>query len=532
MPSPVHRRLRITLAFAGPRRPRGDPAASLVPVGLLSLAAVLERAGHRVRVLHLGGLSFRDAVAKLQWGSPSLVGLSCFTYQRHLTLRLARALKGRTRGRPPVVLLGGPHATPLAHPILERCSWIDGVVVGEGEGTLRAVATRLARGQELAGTPGLASRRGDEVLAAPVRRRIGNLDALPAIAGARFPILGVDPVFQLRHLITARGCSGRCLFCEAPRIWGGRVRSRSVGNVLAEIRALRTRYGLCFLSFRDDTFTEDPGWTVRFCRALIDSRADLLWDCQSRANRLDPAIVAWMRKAGCVQIQLGVESGSEEMLRVLRKPFDLPRVSAAAQACREAGVLLSLYLITGVPGETLRDIRATEQLVAALRPASLVVSRLSIYPGTPLAEGIPDIAWFEDRSPALFVRRDRRALGHFRRLTRLARRVARGAPFTLEELAAAANRLDRAPPALLGLAQAQEALGLVQEAEATYQEVLSRAPGHPWGLLGLGDLLLDNGRDREAIPFLRAVAQALPGWSYPRERLYLARRQKRGRLTS
>lgn len=515
--------LKITFAFASPREFARDPSTSLLPLGLLGMGAALRRAGHAVTLVHLAQFRNADAVPLLAAGSPRIVGFSCFTYQRVQTLQIARRLKERTRPDGPLVLLGGPHASPLAGEILARCPWVDGVVQGEGEQTMLEIAERLERGADLAGTPGLWCRSGGAVIKGPPRPLLERLDSLPSIAEADVTMLGVDPLLQLRHLVTGRGCSARCAFCYAPSAWHGCVRSHSVEWLIREIAALKKRRGLAYLSFRDDTFTDDLARTKELCRRLVATGADILWDCQSRVNRLDHETLAWMRRAGCVQIQLGVESGSDTVLKYLRKPFNAARLRSATAACRRAGMRVSFYLICGVPGERKADLDATERLVAETRPASLVVSRLALFPGTALGAAVPAARWFEDPSDHLFARSDRRAQAAAARLDALAARVAAEEPFTVEELERAAAELDDAPPALLSLAQLHERRDEVGAAIRVLGRALEVRPGYLWAALELGALLLEEGRAREALPHIESVVERVPRWPYARECLDEAR---------
>jgi anaerobic magnesium-protoporphyrin IX monomethyl ester cyclase len=455
--------------------------------------------------------------------APDIVGFSCFTYQRAQTLEIARRIKERKAARSPLVILGGPHASPLAGEILARCPWVDGVVQGEGEKTLRELAERLERRADLAGTPGYWCRRDGVTVKGPPRPLADNLDELPSIADADHEIAGVDPLFQLRHLVTGRGCSARCTFCYAPSGWHGCVRSHSVEWIVHELSALKKRHGLAYVSFRDDTFTDDQAWTKELCARLVATRADLLWDCQSRVNRLDYDTVAWMRRAGCVQIQLGVESGSDTVLKYLRKPFNVARLRSAVAACRRVGMRVSFYLICGVPGECKADLDATERLVAELRPASLVVSRLTLFPGTPLGADIPPARWFEDEADHIYARNDARALAAAARLDALAHRVAAEEPFTPEELGRAAAALGDAPPVLVNLAQLYERLDNLEAAEAACRRALEVQPGYLWAALELGAMLLEGGRPREALPHLASVVDRVPAWPYARECLAQAR---------
>jgi len=512
--------LKFTFAFPCPRKYREDPGYSLLPIGLLTMAAALERKGHEARVIHLGRFGRNDSRDLLCEGDPDVVGLSCFTFQRRETLELARSLRERRPGPRPLILVGGPHATFLAREILERCPWVDAVAAGEAEETVLELAERLQTGRAAAGIPGLFVRTGQgRVEVPPPRRPPGDLDRFPSPAEADIEILGVEKRFQLRHLLTGRGCAYRCTFCAAPALRAGSPGTHSVDRVLREMISLRDRWGLLYFSFRNDTFTADPQWTREFCRRVIEERLDILWDCQSSVSALDPETLVWMRRAGCLQIQLGIESGSEEILRALGKPFALRKVREAVEACRRVGLLVSFYAVTGVPGERLRHVEATEKLVRALRPSSLVVSRLAAYPGTALARDIRPAVWFEREEESLFLREDPEALSWEARLRKLAEEVAGREPYTREELRKAASLLEGAPPALLALGRLEEISGRHDRARELYERILSRFPGHPWAELALGELFLDRGDPRRALPRFEHLAADLPRWPYALDRL-------------
>ena len=512
--------LRFTFAFPCPKRFRDDPGYSLLPLGLLSMAAVLKEKGHEVRVIHLGRFGRNDSVDLLCEGNPDVVGLSCFTFQRRETLDLARRVRESKPGRRPLLVIGGPHATFLAREILERCPWVDAVAAGEAEETVLELAERLEAGRPLSGIPGLFMRDGDgRVAAPPPRGPPADLDRFPSPAELEVPILGVEKRFQLRHLITGRGCLYRCAFCVAPALRAGALAANSVERVLREMSFLRNRWGLVYFSFRNDTFTADRAWTREFCGGLIEEKFHVLWDCQSSVSALDLETLASMRRAGCVQIQLGIESGSDEILRALRKPFTVKAAYDAVEACRKVGLLVSFYVITGVIGEDLSHVKSTEKIIRALRPASVVVSRLAAYPGTAFARELRPVEWFERTDESFFVRDDPQSRSFEKRLRRLAEKTAAREPYTRDELREAASLLGEPPASLLALGRSEETAGRHDRARELYERILSRFPGHPWAELALGELLLGRGDFAGALPRFERLCADLPRWPYPLDRL-------------
>lgn len=502
--------MKVVLAFPAKKRHLADHSTGLLPLGFLSMASRLQRAGHDVTAIHLGRYRSKDAVSLLLDSRPDVVGLSCFTFQRHETLELAASI--RKASAAPFIVVGGPHAAPLGREILQRVPAVDAVATGEGERTIVDLVERLRKGEDPRGTPGLAT-RGDD---GPPASLLENLDVLST--EITFPVLGVSVPYQMRHLMASRGCSANCTFCRAPAAWGRHVRRRSVASLLAQVADLRKRHDAAYLSFRDDTFTADREWVREFCRGLIERDSDVLWDCQTRATAIDAETADLMRLAGCVQVQIGLESGSDRVLRALRKPFTVSRARQAVDACRAAGLCASLYLIYGVPGETEDDIEETEAFVRQSRPSSLSVARLSCYPGTALAANVPADAWFREKGGDLHAWDDPAALRHGERFRALGEEVRAGEPFTVEELREASQRLKGRAPAL-ALATLLERTGRPAEAEKAWSDLLAEWPGYVWAELGLGECLLERGRPGDAEPHLRRAAELAPRWSYPLDRL-------------
>ena len=185
------------------------------------------------------------------------------------------------------------------------------------------------------------------------------MDSLPLPAASFENAIGVDVRRQLEFIITSRGCPASCSFCSSPRFWGKTLRFRSPRAIIDEIRYIRDKYGLIYFSIRDDTFTSDRKRVVEFCRLLLQEKIYILWNCQSRVNAVDEEILCWMKRAGCECVQFGVESGSKRVLMSLGKGITPEQVKRAALATRRVGIHFSIYLITGVPGETEEDLKET-----------------------------------------------------------------------------------------------------------------------------------------------------------------------------
>lgn len=527
--------MKILLAYKCHPEGEADPFTSLVPVGLLSLAAVLKRAGHRVTLANLSGCPWPEARQLLLQLSPELVGISQFTHNRTESLRLASLAKELFPSC--CVVLGGPHATHSWREQLERHQEVDAIVLGEGEETLLELARARQQGLPLAAIAGLAWREQGTAVQGASRAAIADLDAQPLPAEDPGDTIGVDLRRQLEFIITSRGCPASCLFCSSPLFWGRGVRFRSPASVVRELRLLKERYGLIYFSFRDDTFTANRARVLEICRLIEEERLHILWNCQSRVNAVDQEMLFAMKRAGCECIQFGVESGSPEMLKALGKRILPADVERAAQAVRQAGINLSVYLITGIPGEGEADLQQTVRLIDRIRPQDGQVSPLVYYPGTELLvravaqREVPADLFEEKRGEGFLVRRDpfversRQSIlkalekagkkGLFGRADFAAQRQLVGYSFVTEMLEAealeqegdwdGADRLCRGmtrkepdnPWGWLQLAGLQERAGDLSGAARSYEKLAQLVPRHLPAFLALGELALARG-DRAA----------------------------------
>jgi len=331
---------------------------------------------------------------------PTLVGLSATTPTVDLAGAVAAALRqGATRA--PVVL-GGPHGTALPARTLAEQPAVDVIARGEGEATLPALLDRLDGGPldpgALAEVRGLAFRgAGGEVVDTGVATPIADLDSLPEPArdllpNERYRCPDSD---RFTTLLAMRGCPFPCVYCAVPEVFGRRVRFRDPRAVVAEMVGVQRRFGVEFFSFLDDTFSTRRSWVEAFCEEA--RRADLhrhaRWICLTRADLVDRDLLATMKRAGCVRVELGVESGSPAGRAFLKKGLDDGQIVEAFRAAREVGLSTMGFAILNVPGETEQDVERTFRVLADADPDYLQVSLLTPYPGTPLRRLAEERGW-------------------------------------------------------------------------------------------------------------------------------------------
>jgi anaerobic magnesium-protoporphyrin IX monomethyl ester cyclase len=341
-----------------------------IPYGLLSLATNSLRAGHQVKVLNLSSYPWSCVEQLLPKMHADVVGLSCWTANRRGVHLLASAIKGHYPDT--YIVVGGPHATPLARPMLEHWPEVDCVVVGEGEATFLDLLARLQHKISLGDLPGAVMRVSDSIHVGPRRAAIADLDELAC----------VHSLFPTHIVMTSRGCPWNCTFCGAENSWGRGFRSLSIERVLDVVEEALQRVTVQILLVKDDTFTANRKRIIDICGGIRQRNLRFLWSCDTRVDVLDDELLREMRLAGCERLSLGVESGSPEILRAINKRITVEQIMKSADAARRVGIRTRFYMMLGNRGETEATFRESLAFLERAKPNSFIFSCLSIYPGT------------------------------------------------------------------------------------------------------------------------------------------------------
>jgi len=165
-------------------------------------------------------------------------------------------------------------------------------------------------------------------------------------------------------IMTSRGCPYKCGFCShAPK-----VRYRNLDNVIAEIRDVRDEYGTRQFAIKDDSFTVNRKRTMEFCRILINERLDINWDCTTRVNLIDDELLDITEEAGCNVIKVGIETGSERIMKEVNKGITLEQAKKAADLLNKHGIFWSAYFMMGLRQETEEDILKTYEFMKEINP--------------------------------------------------------------------------------------------------------------------------------------------------------------------
>ena len=375
----------------------------IVPLGLYYISALLIENAFETKIFNLAAIKddpvkvFEAFVTEEQ---PDIIGFSVTNPNRWNAMECARVARQIIPGI--TIVFGGPTPTFLADHLLTACPDIDFIVTGEGEITFLELVTELKDrcNRSFDQINGLIFKKGNTLFKTPPRQPIETLDSLTH--PSRY--------FVYQHLAMSRGCPGKCTFCGSPRFWGNQnLRFHSPQWFAEEIQTLVEK-GVTHFYISDDTFTMDKQRVMELCRLIIKKKLVITWNAISRVDYIDADLLLSMRKAGCIQLSFGVESGSKKIRKILGKPLDPDKIIAAFSLTTSHGILPRAYFIYGSPGETDDTIQASLDLMAAIKPLSAIFYMLVIFPGTHLYRSaiekglvtddvwyqkIEDLPWFE-----------------------------------------------------------------------------------------------------------------------------------------
>jgi anaerobic magnesium-protoporphyrin IX monomethyl ester cyclase len=338
---------------------------TMPPLGLAWIAAVLRENGYRdVQIIDsvINSYSDEKIIEILQEQRPDIIGVSFGTQNRLQTFQLMKKIKSVFPETP--LVAGGPHPTLTADDMMRHIKVVDVIVRGEGEYTFLDLVKTIESKGDLSSVKGISYRAKKEIIHNPPREPIADLDSLPFPARDLLPMDKYKQTIPLTDIsctsmLTARGCPYSCVYCSTAEQWGHRIRHRSADNIIAEIEELVNKYGFEGVGFFDDVFTMDKRRVIEFCQKLIDKKLDIKWWCEARANTIDKEMVSWMKKAGCEHISMAIESGSERILKNIKKVITLEQAENAVKVIKEAGIKLKIFFMHGLPGEEYADIKKT-----------------------------------------------------------------------------------------------------------------------------------------------------------------------------
>jgi len=366
--------------------------------GLASLSAVLREAGHQTALYTAGAYEPGGLQAAAAGFRPDIAAVSSVTNQ----LPLAARWIGEAKKLGLKVILGGIHAT-LDPEEAVLTPGLDALCVGEGEDALLDFVERISRGEPWSDVPNLWLREGETVVRNPVRPLRADLDGLPDPDYALFDYDRILDESGCLMVFANRGCPYRCNYCVTHallKLYGakGFARFTSPAKLVERLGRLVAAYPKArTIEFFDDTFVLNRRWLEAFAR-LYPQAIGLPFLANARADLVDRDVVRLLSQAGCIRINMAIETGSESLRRgVLAKDVTDADLRRAFRLFRRAGIRTYAHNMVGLPGETEADILRTVRLNRKLRVDDLQCWTFYPYPGTEAGRLCRERGWIVDR---------------------------------------------------------------------------------------------------------------------------------------
>jgi len=348
-----------------------------IPIGLLSIASYLEFTGHKVKIIdtmmYTKSIVTERVNELVDWADA--IGFSVMTTQVRHALALSNYIKELSPNMP--IIWGGIHPTLFPEQTCADTS-VDYVIYGEGEYAMDNLLHNFITGEPRLGKiNNLVYKTEGRVVK---NSTIGLLDVnkLPKLA---YHLLDIDKYinrevlsrpFRGIDILTSRGCPYRCTFCANTILLEQKWRPRALTTVFEEMDELITKYDLNFIWLIDDYFFGSRRRAQAVAQHIVDKGYNISWEANIRANdlasnRLDDKYIALMKKSGLIGLKIGAESGSNEILKLLKKDITVEQVVKAVDRCVKQDIIPYLFFLHGIPGETIEEIKKTSYFMFKLK---------------------------------------------------------------------------------------------------------------------------------------------------------------------
>ena len=370
-------------------------------LGVEYLMAVCSKAGHEVQFVYYeswdvyfgrprGNIPYEQIAVEICQTAPDIAAFSCVTDNYQHQLQVAQRLKGKDNHI--LTIFGGIHPTAVPEKVLQN-PCVDAAAIGEAEHSL----VDLLSASEASGglsfpdqpVPGIVFKKNGRMVGEFAEGRLADLDLLPFPQKQSFLAVLRNP-FHGYRIMTSRGCPYHCSYCFNSymlRLRNGKViRRRSVANVIAELHWARKEFSIQHVFFLDDSFTTHKRWLKDFC-AQYKAEINLPFACIANPFYIDEEIAEVLASAGCVNMQLGVQSLSEPVCaQVLDRKSSNEKISAVLQQLKRRHIMVQIDHMLGIPGDTLETQEDSILFYNAHRPDLISVFWLTYYPQTTIVD--------------------------------------------------------------------------------------------------------------------------------------------------
>jgi len=354
------------------------------PLGLGYIASVLERRNISVEIIDIPALNLTKTEVQniLFRKKPLLVGISCMSSTLNNAFEIARLAKKSGA----YVALGGPHLAAYPEETVSNDN-VDFGIVGEGEFVFLELIEALKRKRKFNSIRGLVYKKNNNIKVNSYRI-VEKLDEIPFPARHLLPIKKYDCIITEKSfttMITSRGCPYECGFCfKQPS--DKKYRLRSVENIIAEMQSCIEKFNVKEIMFYDDSFTFNRNFVIKLCNEIIKKKITIKWEAPTRVNTVNDELLQLMKKAGCIRLRYGVESGNQRILNLMKKNITLDQVKKAFELTKKYKIETFAYFMIGYATETKETIQQTINLAKRLNPDWVMFTATTPLPCTNLFE--------------------------------------------------------------------------------------------------------------------------------------------------
>jgi len=369
------------------------------PMGLASIAAVCRNAGHTVTIFDA---ALSQTISNEQWArriiafTPDIVGFSAITSSFLDAYDCAVRIKNANTSIKTV--FGGPHASWGKDLLLRKFDAIDYIIAGEGEFSF----CKLADGIAPESIEGLHYRNNGAIEKGPLQ--IGcDMDDLPFPAYDLldgFPRKYLMPLFSYpkhpgANVISSRGCVYQCSYCDRS-VFGKTFRFNSPKYTSELVKKLATDFGVRHINFYDDLFTMNRPRVSELCELLIQHNRRVSFNCIVRLGHIDDDLLKVLKKAGCFMVNVGIESGDQDILDKHKSGLTLETIRGDIARIAAAGIFVKGLFMMGFPGETAQSIAKTKAFALSLPIKDANMTAFTPFPGAPISKDIRGFGEFDE----------------------------------------------------------------------------------------------------------------------------------------
>lgn len=371
----------------------------LPTLGIGYIAGVLEKNNYNVSIIDrtLRTDEYHLLVEDILNKNPDVVGFYCFSENYKFILNVLQIIKNKM---PKIVtVIGGPHVYGLPETSIKSDA-IDFGIYGEGEFSFLELLKSNFDSTKYKSITGLIYKENNEVKVNPLVL-VPNLDDIPFPARHLYPSLDryMPSIISYKKLpatgmLTSRGCISRCIFCHSGK-GEFKIRFHSPEYVIEEIKQLQKDFGIKEFFIFDDTFVANKQRVVKICEEIIRQNLNISWSCNVKVSYLSEDLLKIMRKAGCWLLQIGVESGNQQILDIMKKGITLKQVMNSCEIAYRLGFNIKNYFIIGNAGETVSTIDETIRFMVSLPSHYVSINLMTPLPGTQLWDEVDKYGTFD-----------------------------------------------------------------------------------------------------------------------------------------